>query len=156
MGYKKVENIRVIIIYKFFIYYFFYTFTNKVKILLMNKFSALFTKKILIITLLITAIISCSKKKNDNSCFSEGSFKTVNAYIKSKTEASKLGYFPYKTYHVFCVNTNEIVIRKNKEIIGKITKDKGVFAIAKYKSDNEKLTLKVQNLFCELVSEIEN
>ena len=112
-------------------------------------------KRISTLIILIIFTFSCSNKEVKNkSCFSKTNYEIIHNYIKRKIEIEKLPYFTDNDYNIYLIDKNEIVINNKSSMIGKIVKDQGIFSVAKNKSDNERLTIEMNNLFCELISKI--
>lgn len=112
-------------------------------------------KRKLIIIILNIFIFSCSEKKVESkNCFSNANYVILDKYIQNKIETEQLSYFKSNGYKLFLTEKNEIIIHKKSKLIGKIIKNKGAVSIIKYKPNNEKLTVEMNNLFCKLLSKI--
>lgn len=112
-------------------------------------------RRYLVIIILSLFLFSCSKKKNHNkNCFSNTNYELVYKYIKNEIEIRQQSHFENNEYDLYLIDKNEIKVYKEKTLIGNIRNDKGIFSIAIYKSNNEKLTIEMNNLFCSLISEI--
>jgi hypothetical protein len=112
-------------------------------------------KRITTIIILLINIFSCSDKEVKNkNCYSKTNYEIIHNYIQSEIETENLSYFTDNDYNIYLIDKNEIVINKKNSMIGKIIKDKGIISVAKNKSDNERLKIEMNNLFCELTSKI--
>jgi len=87
--------------------------------------------------------------KNEK-CFSETNFEIVYQYFNNKV-AKELPFYTSNGYEVYLISETEIKIKKKGETIAIIRKEKGIFALAKSKSDNEKQLITANKLFCQLV-----
>jgi len=112
-------------------------------------------KRISTIIILVIYTFSCSDKEVKNkSCFSKTNYEIIHNYIQNEIEIEKLSYYTDNDYYIYLIDKNEIVINKKNSMIGKIIRDKGIISVAKNKSDNERLIIEMNNLFCELTSKI--
>ena len=100
-------------------------------------------------------MFSCSNNKKDESCFLETNFDVVYQYLNNKIALQELSFYTYDDCEIFLISDNEIKIMKNGWTMAVIRKEKGIFALAKLKSDNEKQLIKANEIFCQLVAEIE-
>ena len=112
--------------------------------------------KIATIIILSISMFSCFNNKKDESCFSENNFEKVYQYLNNEITAQELSFYIHDEYEIHLFDKNEIKIKQNGWTLAIIRKEKGIFALAKLKSDNEKQLMKANKIFCQLVTEIEN
>ena len=112
--------------------------------------------KIATIIILSISMFSCFNNKKDESCFSENNFEKVYQYLNNEIAAQELSFYIHDEYEIHLFGETEIKIKQNGWTLAIIRKEKGIFALAKLKSDNEKQLMKANKIFCQLVAEIEN
>ena len=112
--------------------------------------------KIATIIVLSISMFSCFNNKKDESCFSENNFEKVYQYLNNEITAQELSFYIHDEYEIHLFDENEIKIKQNGWTLAIIRKEKGIFALAKLKSDNEKQLMKTNKIFCQLVTEVDN
>jgi len=101
-------------------------------------------------------MFSCFNNKKDENCFSENNFEKVYQYINNEITAQELSFYIHDEYEIHLFDENEIKIKQNGWTLAIIRKEKGIFTLAKLKSDNEKQLIRANKIFCELIAKIEN
>jgi len=119
-----------------------------------NNKSGYLGKITIIIVILSSNMFLFSNNIKNESCFSETNFEFVYQYLNDKIATQKLKFYAFADYEIHLINENEIKIKNNGGTMAIIRKEKGILALAKLKSDNEKQLTKANNIFCELVAEV--
>lgn len=114
-------------------------------------------KKVIPIVFLFFGLhYSCNKsiEKNTNeTCFSKENFEAVHQFIKTQTKKNRSPFYLYDGVEIYTNTVDELLFIKNGYIISKINKQRGLFSLSIYKSDNDKLVSEANLLFCKLLSE---
>ena len=119
-----------------------------------NNKSCYLGKITIIIVILSSNMFLFSNNIKNENCFSETNFEIVYQYLNDKIVSQKLEFYTYDGYDIHLISENEIKIKNNGGTMAIIRKEKGILALAKLKSDNEKQLTKANNIFCELVAEV--
>ena len=113
----------------------------------------------LIKTLLVSflALFSCkeqpvSRKVNNGDCFSKENFEIAYNFVSKQTKENKYPY-EYEEYEL-SIEKDMITCKKKDSFFSKISKEKGAFSLAIYAPDNDRITAKTNQMFCNLVSSI--
>jgi len=100
-------------------------------------------------------MLSHPTDKEKKNCFSETNFETVYQYLDNKITTQELIFYAHGNYEIYLIRENEIKIKYRGWSMAIISKERGIFALAKSKSDNEKQLKKANEIFCQLVVETE-
>ena len=92
----------------------------------------------------------------NETCFSEINFDSVYQFILNKTQKNISKVYVYEGYEIVLQDNSEIAFKQNGYTLSTVNKDFGIFAFPKLSRDNERITLKTNQLFCELVSLAKN
>lgn len=113
-------------------------------------------KSITILFLIISLNSSCNdniEKSENEMCFTNKNFDTVYKFIKTQTIKNQSDFYLYDDIEIYINGVDELSFKKNGYTLSKINKERGIFSLAMYKVQNDKLVLKANDLFCKLLSE---
>ena len=94
-------------------------------------------------------------KDNKETCFSKSNFDTVYKFIDTKIK-NEIAFYEFENYTICLKNNTEIWFLKKGYSKGKITKEKGVFSLAIWQKDNDRIVKEINELFCKILSETKN
>ncbi|VXB49263.1 conserved hypothetical protein [Flavobacterium sp. 9AF] len=97
-----------------------------------------------LILFFLSIILGC-KKSEKEACFSKVNFDKVFHYLESNDS-----YVP-DDLEIVLIDSVTICIKKNGYTLSKIKRQSGIVSPLKYKPQNEKWTVKTNQIFCELV-----
>ena len=90
-------------------------------------------------------------EKNNELCFSKTNFDNVFRFIQMKTEINKTKGYMHGDWEIVVSERSELFFKKNGYSLSKVNRELGIFSFPKLSSDNERIRLKTNQLFCELV-----
>lgn len=91
------------------------------------------------------------EEPHEISCFSADSFETVYWHIASLTEQNDLDYLTIEDYQLKILDNRDIAVQKAGYTLAKISKEKGIYSLAKNYSDNQSIRRKAEEIFCKLL-----
>ncbi len=111
--------------------------------------------KMLLVSFL--ALFSCKDNKvasqvNNGDCFSKENFDMAYNFVSNQIKENKYPY-EYEDYEL-SIEKGMITCKKKDSFFSKISKEKGAFSLAIYAPDNDKITKKTNQMFCNLISSI--
>lgn len=90
-------------------------------------------------------------EKNNELCFSKTNFDNVFRFIQMKTESNKTKGYIHGDWEIVVSDNSELFFKKNGYSLSKVNRELEIFPFPKLSSDNERIILKTNQLFCELV-----
>ena len=104
-----------------------------------------------------TATKNETKGLDKKSCFTASNFDTVYTYIAIQIKNGNNSYFNLDGYEIYLTDESNIAVKKEKKYtVGTINKSKGIFSLAIMQKNNEKTVLKINELYCKILSVAEN
>ena len=94
---------------------------------------------------------SMKSETNNESCFSKTNFDSVSRFIKMKARSNKTKGYVHGDWEIVLSESSELFFKKKGYSLSKINREMGVFSFPKFDLDNKRITLKTNELFCELV-----
>jgi len=96
------------------------------------------------------------EKSKSHSCHNVENFDKVYSYLKKEITEGNTHFYIHKGYEFYLIDNQRIDLRKSNYTLAVIDKDKGIYALAKNKSDNNRNKRKADKLFCELLEKMIN
>ncbi|HEX8016190.1 MAG TPA: hypothetical protein VF465_13230 [Flavobacterium sp.] len=90
-------------------------------------------------------------EKNNQLCFSKTNFDSVYQFILIKTQHNKTKEYIHGDWEIVVSDSSELLFKKKGYSLSKVNREWGIFSLQKLGPDNERITLKTNLLFCELV-----
>ncbi len=88
---------------------------------------------------------------NNKTCFSKTNFDSVYQFVLMKTQKNNSKVYVYEGYELVLNSDSEIAFKQKGYTLSTVNKEFGIFAFPKFSIDNERVKLKTNQLFCELV-----
>ena len=106
-----------------------------------------------IVSLLMNFQINYSMKSEtkEGGCFSKTNFDSVSRFIQMKTQSNKTKSYVHGDWEIVLSESSELFFKKKGYSLSKINREMGIFSFPKLGPDNKQITLKTNQLFCELV-----
>lgn len=103
------------------------------------------------------ALFSCkeqqvSREVNNGDCFSKENFEVAFNFVGKKIKENKDTY-EFEDYDL-SIEKDMIICKKKDSFSSKISKEKGAFSLAIFAPDNENITKRTNQMFCNLISSI--
>lgn len=83
------------------------------------------------------------------TCFSVENYQKIHDLVAQKKE--KKSFWTFGGYNIYPQKEN-LSFKIEGFTLGRITKEKGIFSLAKDSQDNERITKEVENIFCTLIN----
>jgi hypothetical protein len=90
-------------------------------------------------------------EKNNELCFSKTHFDSVYDFILMKTQQNKTKEYIHGDWEIVVSDSSELFFKKKGYSLSKVNRESGIFSFPKLDPDNERITLKTNQLFCELI-----
>ncbi|UII31036.1 hypothetical protein LVD17_22345 [Fulvivirga ulvae] len=109
------------------------------------------------IFMIFSATCFCGSKANIqpmsvmNECFSAANFDLVYRHIRENIDNDDLSYYTYGKYQLHPDGSAEIMVKENGYTLAIISRDKGIYSLAKVLSDNINLVGLANQIFCEVL-----
>ena len=78
-------------------------------------------------------------------------FDLIYKYIDSQIKKSNLTFYKYANYDLYLTNAMTISVKQKGYTLSYITKDKGLFVLSKRKKDNDRMIIKTNQIYSELL-----
>ncbi len=119
---------------------------------------------LIIILLSVITTLGCGNVKNDSSmnidntdtCFSKANFDKVYKHVDAQIKNEDTSFYKYESYELYLTDSRTIAFKKSGYTLAIITKEKGATSLAKNSKDNDKLIIKANQMFCDILSGIKN
>lgn len=96
-------------------------------------------------------MINMKSETNNESCFSKSNFDSVCHFIQMKTHSNKTKGYIHGDWEIVVSDASDIFFKKKGYSLSKVNREMGIFSFPKLGPDNKRITLKTNQLFCELV-----
>lgn len=106
-----------------------------------------------IVSLVMNFQINYSMKSetNNESCFSKTNFDSVSRFIQIKMQSNKTKGYIHGDWEIVVSDGSDIFFKKKGYSLSKVNREMGIFSFPKLGPDNKRITLKTNQIFCELV-----
>lgn len=112
--------------------------------------------------LMIFAITFTSPSKNHNTqpmpnkndCFSATNFNLVYQYISESMQQDSSAYYRYEKYQLHPGCAAEIAVKQDGYTLAIISRERGIYSLAKVLSDNNRLVSIANEMFCNILSQV--
>lgn len=94
---------------------------------------------------------SMKSETKEEGCFSKTNFDSVSRFIQMKTQSNKTKGYVLGDWEIVVSDGSDIFFKKDGYSLSKVNREMGIFSFPKLGPDNKKITLKTNQLFCELV-----
>lgn len=96
-------------------------------------------------------MINMKSETNNESCFSKSNFDSVCRFIQMKTQNNKTKGYIHGDWEIVVSDGSDIFFKKKGYSLSKVNREMGIFSFPKLSTDNKRITLKTNQIFCELV-----
>lgn len=88
---------------------------------------------------------------SDNSLFDY--FDTIYKYIEMQIKANNASFYTYRSYQLYLKADNDlrIILKKDNYTLSGISREKGIFSLAKIERDNMKSISETNQLLLEIL-----
>lgn len=89
------------------------------------------------------------------SCFSEENFDIVYQYLEDQMKKEEVKKYPFDTYVLNIADNGqglEIRMKRDDYSLAIISKERGIYSLAKRLKDNNRLVHKANEIFCKILS----
>lgn len=82
---------------------------------------------------------------------SDNDFDSVYQWIEKQIKRNNVSFYYYRSYELYLKDHLEIIIRKSSYTLSKISREKGIFSLAKADNDNKEMIRKTNQLLLEML-----